>query len=104
MPPAVIVLFESLFVMVLIWFGLILWVFGRLRSRHPLVFESLGSPSLFWNNSPRNNFRFLRFLFSAESKGLEDRSLARVCIFMRFYLVAYTVLFLTLMITFAKFK
>jgi hypothetical protein len=104
MPLAGIALFCTLFLMALIWFGLILWVFGRLRSRHPLVFESLGSPSLFWHSSPRNNLRFFRFLFSAEPSGLQDEKLARVCILMRYFFFVYTLLFLVLIIAFVKFK
>jgi hypothetical protein len=85
--------------MVAIWFALILWLFRRLRLRHPSVFESLGSPSLFWNNSPRNNFRFLRFLVGSEPSQLQDQTLVRVCAFMRVFLAAYLVLFIVLLVT-----
>jgi hypothetical protein len=85
--------------MVVIWFVLILWVFKRLRRRHPSVFESLGSPSLFWNNSPRNNFLFLRFLFGSEPRQLRDETLVRVCVFMRILIAAYLMLFFLLLVT-----
>jgi hypothetical protein len=92
-------LFGLLLVMVAIWFALILWLFKRLRLRHPSVFESLGSPSLFWNNSPRNNLRFLGFLFGSEPRQLQDQTIVRVCVFMRVFLAAYVILFIVLWVT-----
>jgi hypothetical protein len=90
-------IFESLFaclmVMVAVWFALLLWLFRRLRTRHPSTFEEIGSPSLFWNNSMRNNWLFLWFLFSSRPGQLNDPAIGRVAICMRIHMVCYFILF-----------
>lgn len=92
-------LFPTALAMGLIWLALMVWLFRRPRLQHSSVFESLGSPSLFWYNSPRNNLRFLKFPFSSEPRQLQDRTLVRVCVFMRVFLVSYLVLFVVLLMT-----
>jgi hypothetical protein len=95
--------FAILLAMVMIWFGLILWLFRRLRTHHASTYEALGSPTLFWNNSPANNLRLLGFIFSAKTRELQDPAMFRICKFMRIFLVAYVVVFLALMLSmFAK--
>jgi hypothetical protein len=92
-------LFGLVLAMLVIWFALILWLFRRLRLRHPSAFESAGSPSLFWNNSPRNNLVFIRFLFSSEPRQLQDQTLIRVCMSMRVLIAAYVLLFFILLLS-----
>ena len=58
--------FALLMAMVATWFVLISWLFRRLRERHASTYEAMGSPTLFWNNSIRNNWLFMKFLFSSE--------------------------------------
>jgi hypothetical protein len=65
--------------LLLIWFCLCSWTFRRLRIRHAAIYETIGSPSLFWNNSPRNNFLFLKFLYRLNWRVSGDRTLVRVC-------------------------
>jgi hypothetical protein len=96
------VCFATLGMMVLIWFGLVVWVCLRLSNRHPSTYEELGSPMLFWNNSPANGLRIVGFLFSSEIYKLGDQALTRICIFMRVWLVAYTALFVALIAMFSK--
>jgi hypothetical protein len=81
-------------VMVLTWLGLIVWVFERLRTRHRSTYEELGSPTLFWNNSLANNFKFMGFLYSSKIHTLGDPALARVCIVMRVLFPTYIASFL----------
>ena len=57
-----------LFVMALIWLMLVHRLFRRLRQHHAPTYESLGSPTLFRNNSPRHNWLFAKFLFGSEWK------------------------------------
>jgi hypothetical protein len=45
---------------------------NRLESRHKQVHESLGSPSLILNNSPRNNILLLGWLWRREFESLGD--------------------------------
>jgi RsiW-degrading membrane proteinase PrsW (M82 family) len=44
----------------------------RLESQHPAVHESIGSPSLFLNNTPRNNLLFFRWIWNRDFKSLDD--------------------------------
>jgi hypothetical protein len=64
MPTLIIVLFCTLLAMVIVWFATVIWVFRRLRTKRPARYEQLGSPSLIWNNSMRNQWRFFKFVFS----------------------------------------
>ena len=82
--------------MFLAWFGLISLLFRRLRQHHPPTYEAMGSPSLFWNNSLRNNWLFLKFLFSDKSAQLGDPTVARVSRVMRILFIVYSVVFLGL--------
>ncbi|WP_310567903.1 hypothetical protein [Hydrogenophaga sp.] len=40
---------------------------SKLESRHPVTFAKLGSPHLFANNTPKNNWLYNRWLFSTEA-------------------------------------
>ena len=78
----------------LIYLILISRLFSRLETRCGEVWQSLGRPSLFLNNSIRNNGLVLRWLWSKEFLGLRDREIVRLAGIVR-------VLFITLLITFA---
>ncbi len=90
-----------LMTMAAIWFPTLFWFFRRLRIQHPSVYESIGSPSLFWNNSMRNNWLFFKFLWSSRVKELNDLALTRSAVFMRIWLVIYTALFVACLVAFA---
>jgi len=89
-----------LFVMAIVWLGAVAWLFRRLRNYHQPAYESLGSPTLFWNNLPRNQWLFAKFLFSSQWKSLDDPMLIRVCWIMRILLCACTVGVLLVMAAF----
>jgi hypothetical protein len=93
-------LFGTLFILIAVWFGLIVWFFRRLRVRHPAAFEAIGSPSLFWNNSMRNNWLFLKFLFQSQWRELGDPQLSAVARGMQIFLIVYTAYFAALVATF----
>ncbi|HEV3298548.1 MAG TPA: hypothetical protein VG055_02865 [Planctomycetaceae bacterium] len=99
-PAILIAVWAILLVMVLIWFGAVTWLFRRLRNHHQATYESLGSPTLFWNNSPRNNWLFAKFLFGSQWKLLDDPVLNIVCPLMRAFLCVYLVAFLILLVAF----
>jgi hypothetical protein len=95
-------LFVVLMAMVVAWLGLVFWIFRRLRIRHSATYESIGSPSLFWNNSMRNNRLFLKFLFGPTRQHLGDRQLGVVVRVMQVILVTYTAgfaMFMVLLLT-----
>ena len=91
--------FVAMMVMVAIWFALVMWVFSRLRTHHLSLYEEIGSPSLFWNNSMRNNWLFLKFMWSLPPKDLNDPLLWNTVRFMRIFLVCYIALFAALFVT-----
>ncbi|MAT71787.1 MAG: hypothetical protein CMJ58_19945 [Planctomycetaceae bacterium] len=85
-----------------VWFALVASLFRQLRDRHPETFVELGSPALFRNNTPANNLRLLKFLFSSASKRLNDARIAHMVQILRVYLIlhlagltAFVVAFLT---------
>jgi hypothetical protein len=79
--------------MVLAWFCLCSWTFRRLRTRHAAVYESIGSPSLFGNNTPRANILFAKFLFGFDWRASGDRALVSVCWSMVVFSTVYFCLF-----------
>ena len=89
--------FGAMMIMVVVWFTLITRLFNQLRDKHPVTYENLGSPSLFYNNSIRNNFLFLRFLCKNEFESLDDPPLVKMCRFARIYLSSYMILFFIMM-------
>lgn len=56
----------------------------------------MGSPSLFYNNSIKNNHLFLKFLCKDEFETLHDPEVANLSRFMKWYLATYLILFLLL--------
>jgi hypothetical protein len=86
--------FGLMLAMVIVWFVLIRRLFNLLRNDHPMAYEKLGSPTLFYNNSIKNNSLFLRFLLRKEFESLNDPTLSNLCRIMRLYLAVYLVLFL----------
>jgi hypothetical protein len=97
-PLVAIPLFGVLFAMVAVWFILCSWLFHRLRVLHHSTYEAMGSPSLFWNNSLRNNWLFLKFLLSSHWRELDDSAISRVIPFLRVWLVVYPFLFAALLV------
>ena len=85
--------FAVLFGAVLVWFVLTGHLFRLLREDHCEVYESLGSPSLFLNNSIKNNWLGLRFLVTGRYRELGDARVTRLCSFMRAFLVLYVIWF-----------
>lgn len=79
--------------------GLIVWLLGRLRSRHAAIYESIGSPDLFWNNSTRSSVQFLKFLFSGSAwKCLDDRPLHVVVRLMQVFFLFFIMTFVAIML------
>ena len=66
------VLFSLVVVSVGVYLVLVVRLLTRLRDNHQALYESLGSPSLFANNSPRNNLRFLGWLYRRDYSDLSD--------------------------------
>ncbi len=84
----------TIIVVVWSWFFMVAWLFRRLRKRHPATYEAIGSPSLFWNNSMRNGWLLLKFLFSSKPQELGDPVIRWLARLMRIFLVVYPFFFL----------
>jgi len=64
-----------------------------LRERHPAVWESLGEPSLFLNNSIANSLAVLRFLWRKDYEALNDPDFAERARVLRLYNILYCAFF-----------
>jgi hypothetical protein len=89
-----------LFVAAIVWLVLISWVFRRLRRIHPAAYEAIGSPSLLWNNSMRNNWLFFNFLFRSRWRSLGDSRLSVAARGMQALLIVYVVGFVAFLVRF----
>jgi hypothetical protein len=69
-----------------------------LRERHPAVYDSLGQPTLFWNNSPKNSFAVLRFIFGGRFRETDDVEVIRICRFIRAFNYAYLAFFVAVVV------
>ncbi len=52
-----------------------------LRERHPAVYDSLGQPGSFWNNSMKNSFAVLAFILGGRFRETHDLEVVRLCRF-----------------------
>jgi hypothetical protein len=58
-----------------VWFAAIAGFLRYVRQQHSQTWKELESPSLFLNNTPSNNWKLLRFIWSAQHKSLGDPNL-----------------------------
>ena len=68
-------------------------VFHRLRKDYPEVYESIGSLSLFFNNTIKGNWLFSRFLRAGRYRELGDDELTRLCRLIRIVRAIFIVTF-----------
>jgi hypothetical protein len=64
-------------------------LYRMLRERHPAVYDSLGQPTLFWNNSMKNSFAILAFILGGRFRETHDPEIIRLCRFIRGFSYAY---------------
>lgn len=90
------VLFATLFGMVLVWFVLVKLLFNRLEAAHPQKYEAMGRPSLFFRNSPAGVWAMLKFLVAREHRALGDSYLSKLSDGMLIFFLVYLAVFLGL--------
>jgi len=73
-------------------------VFMYLEAQHNPTWVKLGEPSLFLNNSLKNNYLFLRFLVTREFRALQDARLDSKCRGLLFLYAAATALFVVVLL------
>jgi hypothetical protein len=76
-----------LFVATIVYLILIARLLGLLRDRFPQLYESLGSPSLILNNTPKNNILLLGWLWRRDFSSLSDTVAISRCSVVRGLLV-----------------
>ena len=74
-----------------------------LMNKYPQIWEELGSPTFFINNTIRNNFSVLSFLNKKKYLELSDSDFTKQCNILRMFGRGYLVLFLILMPIFVLF-
>ncbi|TCS36729.1 hypothetical protein [Reinekea marinisedimentorum] len=82
----------------LYWFYLCKKMYGMLGTRHESVYEELGKPTLFLNNTIENGRKFNRFLFKREWLSLDDVELEKHGGFMYFYFFVHGAIFVFLIV------
>jgi hypothetical protein len=69
-----------------------------LRERHPAIYDALGRPTLFWNNSIQNGFAMLRFILGGQFREIHDPEVIRLCRFVRVFSYAYWAFFIAVVV------
>jgi hypothetical protein len=69
-----------------------------LRERHPTVYDSLGQPTLFWNNSMKNSFAVLGFILGGRFRETHDSEVIRLGRFLRVFSYAYWAFFIAVVV------
>ncbi|HEX5761351.1 MAG TPA: hypothetical protein VF121_19365 [Thermoanaerobaculia bacterium] len=88
-------LFVVYWISVLGWSLLVARLCHGLRTRHPILYDAIGRPSLLPANGWRGELGLLRFLLARRYRFLQDPGLVRLCGTMRCLLVGYAAFFLT---------
>lgn len=92
-------LFFILFASVFVWFGMVSRLYKTLESEHPDIYEDMGKPTLFWNNSPRSAVVLVKFIMRKKYIHLGNMNLTRLGNFMYWFFIAYLLLFSVLFIS-----
>jgi len=89
-------LFGIIFLSTLLWFFLCHRMQRILAVKHPEVYEKMGKPTLFLNNSIQNGRLFNKFLFKRQWKELGDSELDDLGSKMLVYIFIHSSLFIAL--------
>jgi len=88
-----VVLFFLLLVAAIVGLAVTQAFLREMRSRHPGLWDELGEPSLWMNNSIHNSLAVLRFLWRKDYQTLGDPEFARRAEFLWTYQIAYLIFF-----------
>ena len=69
-----------------------------LRDQHPAIYESLGQPTLFWNNSGKNSLAVMKFVLSGRFRETQDPEVIRLCRFIRAFSYTYWAFFIAVVV------
>jgi hypothetical protein len=103
--PVWVTIFALLFVFNFLYMRKVAVFFKYLREKQPSIWEELGKPTLFWNNSPGNQMKVLAYLKDKKYESSGDPDMIRLCRTMRGMLTlsmfGFTILFLGFIVMFA---
>ena len=94
------VIFLVFFLCFIVSYAMMAQLHRALRERHPAIYDSLGQPTLFWDNSPKNSFAVLGFIFSGRFRETHDVEVIRICRFIRAFNYIYLAFFVGVVIAF----
>ena len=76
------------------------WILlNRLKGSHYDEWENMGAPTIWWNNSPKNSLRVLRYLFSKDTQLDAYADLFRLKIVTATLLVLFLLFFVSVFFT-----
>lgn len=87
-------LFTTILIMAIIGFITVDYLFKLIKKNYPAKYKELGEPSLFYNNSIKNNLLFFKFIFFGDYKNLDNRRINSISNFLRIFFVIYSLLFI----------
>jgi len=93
-----VLLVAALVVMVPVWFVLVSRYFSFISANHPCLYQEMGQPSLFGNNTPTNNISFLRYVCGNEYLLSGDDQLISRSLFLKRFFYSYLVIFIAVII------
>ena len=70
------------------WFVLLQILLAQLKNQHAGKFIELGSPSLL--QTPRTEFKLIRFIFGSESLKFSNPIVVKMCIILRLLFLVWT--------------
>jgi len=88
------------FLCLIVTYAMMAQLHRALRERHPAIYDSLGQPTLFWNNSPKNSFAVLWFILTGRFRETHDVEVIRLCRFIRAFNYAYLAFFVGVVVAF----
>jgi hypothetical protein len=87
-------MFVGLFILFLLGFALHHALLTHLRTEHKSLWESLGKPTLFMNNSISNNLSTQKLIWGKASLELNDPRLRRLILTNRVFAIIYGIWFI----------
>lgn len=100
---AFIVLFVIQFIGTVIYLVQLARLLRRLESNHKAVHESLGSPSLVLNNTPRNNLLVLGWIWRREFGTIDDSKTIALARLVRMLFLVLACSFVAMLLLFVTF-
>jgi hypothetical protein len=101
LPPIVwLVLFSALGIGTIVYLTQMARLLNYVEVTHSDLYESLGRPSLFLNNTPRNGFLVLGWLWREDYLDVQDPELMRRAGLVRRLLILISVSFIALVVLF----